>query len=483
MRLCKAEFWIIFLVTFTFYGYFVKQGDWNINSRLGLVKAVVEEHRLAIDSYHTGEFETEDKAFIDGHYYSDKAFGTSALGAIIYGAIHPFTGNITSYSSFVMLMTILTISFPTALLAPVIYGLSVKYTKNRWFSLAITLSICLGTAVFPYASAFYGHALSALTAFSAFSLWIDINLFNAKLTANKSFLGGLLIGLLVITEYPTAIIALILTGYIGYVAWKNNVLFSRNFLIPFLAGGGIILMLLLTYNKMVFGSPFTTGYSFNRFETFEEAFSRGYMGFEWPRANTLFLMTLHPTQGIFLQSPVLLIALASTFWTIKKKIKILKAEVITASAVIMAFLIAFSGVRLWWGGDAFSTRYVVAILPFFTIFLLEMPKTWRLPFYSLGIISFFQMLIASATTFNGLDLATKKIVETGGYFSSQSFSLYTILLPRLLKNKLTLTLGNHLLGIESWYFNLAIPVIIALALLMIFYITDRQPLTSRSNQA
>ena len=303
MRLRKVESWIVFLIVFTFYGYFVKQGDWNINSRLGLVKAVVEEHRLAIDSYHTGEFETEDKAFIDGHYYSDKAFGASALGAIIYGVIHPFTGNITSYSSFVMLMTVLTISLPTALLAPIIYGLSIKYTKNRWFSLAIALSVCLGTAVFPYASAFYGHALSALTAFSAFSLWIDINLFNAKLTAHKSFLGGLLIGLLVITEYPTAIIALILTGYIGYAAWKKNMLFSRNFLIPFLAGGGIILMLLLIYNKMVFGSPFTTGYSFNRFETFEEAFSRGYMGFEWPRANTLFLMTLHPTQGFFSNRP------------------------------------------------------------------------------------------------------------------------------------------------------------------------------------
>lgn len=477
----KIDLFIVYIILLVFYGYFVKQGDWNINSRLGLVKAVVEEHRLAIDSYHTGEFETEDKAFIDGHYYSDKAFGASALGAIIYGVIHPFTGNITSYSSFVILMTILAISIPTALLAPIIYGVSIRYTRDRWLSLAIALSVCLGTAVFPYASAFYGHALSALTAFSAFSLWISVNLFNAKLTAARSFLGGLLIGLLVITEYPTAIIALILTGYIGYVAWKKNMLFSRNFLIPFFAGGGIILVLLLTYNKMVFGSPFATGYSFNRFETFEEAFSRGYMGFEWPRANTLFLMTIHPTQGIFFQSPVLLIALASAFWTIKKKI--LKAEVITASAVIMAFLIAFSGVRLWWGGDAFSTRYVVAILPFFTIFLLEIPKTWRLPFYSLGTLSFFQMLIASATTFNGLDLATKKIVETGGFFSSQSFSLYTILLPRLLKNKLTLTLGNHLLGIESWYFNLAIPVIIALVFLMIFYIIGRQPLTSGSNQA
>lgn len=471
MSLRKFDSLIIFIIALVFYAYFVKQGDWNINSRLGLVKAIVEEHRLTIDSYHVGEFETEDKAFINGHYYSDKAFGASALAAFFYGIIYPLTGSISSYADFVMLMTILAIGLPTAILAPVIYDMAIKYTEDRWFSLMVALSICLGTAIFPYAGAFYGHALSALTAFSAFKLWIDVNQFKAKITAGRSFLGGLLIGLLVITEYPTAVIAVILIGYAGYVAWKNNVLLSRNFVFPFLAGGGIILALLLTYNKMVFGSPFTTGYSFNKFEMFEEAFSRGYMGFEWPRARTLFLMTFHPTQGIFFQSPVLLAALAGVFWTVNRKA--LKAEAVMASAAILAFLIAFSGVRLWWGGDSFSTRYVIAILPFFAIFLLNTPKFWRLLFYGLAALSIFQMLIASATPFNGMDLATSKVMEVGSTFSMQSFLLYTLLLPRLLKNKLTLTWGNHLLGVESWYFNLVIPLLAATVLLTIFFLAGR----------
>ena len=84
------------------------------------------------------------------------------------------------------------------------------------------------------------------------------------------------------------------------------------------------------------------------------------------------------------------------------------------------------------------------------------------------------MLIASATTFNGINLAMEKIVETGVSFSWQSFLLYSILLPRLLKNKLTLTWGNHLLGIQSWYFNLAIPILAAAGLLIVFYLIGRQ---------
>lgn len=482
MRFREPEPWIIFLIVLVFYGYFVKQGDWNINSRLGLVKAVVEEHRLAIDTYHTGEFETEDKAYINGHYYSDKAIGASMLGIVAYWPIHQVTGGISGYGDFVMLMTLLAISLPAALLAPLIYRLALKYTEDRWFSLAISLSICLGTAVFPYAGAFYGHTLSALTAFGAFSLWMEVNQFDARITVGRSFLGGLLIGLLVLTEYPTAIIAAALIGYAFYVAWKKNMLLRREFLVPFLAGGGIILALLLAYNTFSFGSPFTTGYSFNQFNMFEEAFDRGYMGFERPRLLSLFYMTFHPAQGIFFQSPILLPSLAFAFraWRQKK----LRAEVITALAIILAFLTAFSGVRLWWGGDAFSTRYVIAILPFFAIFLFDMPKPWRPLLYGFGLFSIFQMLIASAVPFNGMDLATSKAVEGGASVSLQSFLLYTILLPRLLKNKLTLTWGSRLLGIESWYFNLAIPLLAAAVLFVLFYFAGRRPsVLNKSDEA
>jgi hypothetical protein len=468
----KLDKVIVFLIVFIFYGFFIKHGDWNINSRLGLVKAVVEEHRLAIDSYHTGEFETEDKAFVNGHYYSDKAIGASALGIVLYWPIYQLTGGISSYSTFVMLITLLTISIPAALLAPILYKTVLSYTKDRWFSLLVALSISLGTAIFPYAGAFYGHSLSALAAFSAFSLWMDVNHFDAKITIGRSFLSGLLIGLLVLTEYPTAIIAIFLIGYIIHVAWSKKSLFNWNFFVPFALGGGMILALLLVYNKISFGSPFTTGYSLDSFEKFQAAFDKGFMGFEWPRLTTLFFMTFHPSQGVFFQSPILLFAVGGIGWSLQKKN--LRAEIITALAIILVFFIAFSGVRLWWGGDAFSTRYMIPVFPFFTLFLLEIPKKIRPIFWAPGIISIFQMLIASATTFNGLDLATEKVVENGLSFSLKTFSLYTILLPRLLKNKLTLTWGNQLLGIESWYFNLAIPLLIAAIFIVLFYLLGRR---------
>ena len=92
MNLHKINLFLVFLVTITFYGYFIRPLDYNIASRLGLVKAIVEEGNLSIDRYHEGEFFTLDKAFFNGHYYSDKAIGASLLGALVYLPIYELNG-------------------------------------------------------------------------------------------------------------------------------------------------------------------------------------------------------------------------------------------------------------------------------------------------------------------------------------------------------------------------------------------------------
>ena len=74
-------------------------------------------------------------------------------------------------------------------------------------------------------------------AFGAFYLWMKVNQFGAKITIGRSFLSGLLIGFLVLTEYPTAIIAAILIGYALYVAWSKRTLSAWKFLLPFAVGG------------------------------------------------------------------------------------------------------------------------------------------------------------------------------------------------------------------------------------------------------
>src|SRR5579863_2978113 len=63
---------LIFGVIFFSYAYFYEGGGWNQNSRFDLVRAIVERHTLRTDAYYQN---TEDRAYVHGHYYSDKAPG------------------------------------------------------------------------------------------------------------------------------------------------------------------------------------------------------------------------------------------------------------------------------------------------------------------------------------------------------------------------------------------------------------------------
>src|SRR5688572_9479440 len=78
---------LVFLIVLAAYGYFFTQHDANTNSRLALVRAIVEEKRFEIDSYHDSALDTIDKAYYNGHYYSDKAIGTSLIGVPVYYGI------------------------------------------------------------------------------------------------------------------------------------------------------------------------------------------------------------------------------------------------------------------------------------------------------------------------------------------------------------------------------------------------------------
>src|SRR5512140_1665029 len=58
--------------------YFYQEPGWNGNTRLALVRAIVERGSLQIDAYwKTPGWITEDAAFFNGHYYSDKGPGSA----------------------------------------------------------------------------------------------------------------------------------------------------------------------------------------------------------------------------------------------------------------------------------------------------------------------------------------------------------------------------------------------------------------------
>jgi hypothetical protein len=196
------------------------------------------------------------------------------------------------------------------------------------------------------------------------------------------------------------------------------------------------------------------------------------MGIGWPNPETLLYMTIHPMQGIFIQSPVLFLAFGG-FIMMQRERKF-RAELVLVTSMILTYFLAISGLKIWWGGDAFTVRHLIPILPFFGIFMIFLPRKYYLLFIVFGLASFFQMLVASATMYHFFDQYIRETLEQGFVFSWKTSLLYREMLPKLLHHRLTFTWGRYLFGLESWYFNFAIPVIAAIVLLIIFYFVSMQ---------
>ena len=81
----KRTAWTLALVLFGTFAYFVPAPAWNQNSRFALTRALVERQSTIIDADHET---TGDKSYRDGHFYCDKAPGTSVLAAIPYAIVY-----------------------------------------------------------------------------------------------------------------------------------------------------------------------------------------------------------------------------------------------------------------------------------------------------------------------------------------------------------------------------------------------------------
>ena len=76
----------LFTLLFVSFAYFYQAGGWNQNSRFALVRAITNEHTLNIDPFSNA---TGDKAFFDGHYYSDKAPGLALAAVPAIAVVRP----------------------------------------------------------------------------------------------------------------------------------------------------------------------------------------------------------------------------------------------------------------------------------------------------------------------------------------------------------------------------------------------------------
>jgi hypothetical protein len=394
----------IFLIALVCYAYFFPRwADPNQNSRLNMVVAIVDDGTFQIDKYVAN---TVDYAKVDGHYYSDKAPGVAFLGVPLYASLRavldlPVMGQLTErlgnsaafketlresgsgvledkvrFALAQVVLSFLTNAVPTALLCVLIYRLLARFGSGQGSRIFVALAYGLLTPAFAYANSFYGHQLSAFLLFAAFYLLFPLdpsqNQSLVKPGAMRLFGIGLLLGYSVVTEFPAALIAGILTLYAFYVLYRVGALLKGA---PMVAGLGICAAGLMLYNTTVFGGPFKLGYSNSELWTAQH--SAGFMSLTMPGWEAASGITFSLFRGLFVLSPVLLLAVAGfVMWWRSGRLR--AAFWVALLSTLSMFLFNASSI-MWWGGFAIGPRYVLPGLPFMAlaiVFVID-PATAR----------------------------------------------------------------------------------------------------------
>lgn len=449
----KKDALFVFLLLAVCYGYFYQDPGWNGNSRLGLTFAIVTQGRLTIDSYYNNDasgLSTGDKSVNNGHYYTDKAIGSSVLAAVVYYPIygliklvgHPIAIWIQKY-----LLTFIVTGLPSALAGSLIYLFCLYVSKNRFRSLVVTLAIALGTMSFPFSVTFFGHQLAASLLFMGFfSIFlINVQTRESALKPAHLFLIGFLLGLALLTDFTTAVVVVPLILYYFYLLWKRGSL-TRLLAVLLPALGGLIpILIMVAYNQVVYGKLFASGYQYLSNPFYKEAMAHGIMGIGWPQKRVLFYETLHPAQGLLWQSPFLIMAAVGAYGMLRQKLY--RVELALAAAACAAYLLLNAGYFMWWGGYSFGPRQIVPMLPFLCIPMIFVPRRFFPMVVVLTLVSIFQMTVVAATTVMVPDDYLVRIAKLHFF---QYSTIYSYCLKQLEAGHLGWNAGQAWLGLKNW---------------------------------
>ncbi|MCB0794118.1 MAG: hypothetical protein KDB88_05230 [Flavobacteriales bacterium] len=331
--------WLIFLVVLLLSSWHLDSGpNDNTMSRAAMVSALIIDGQLAIDNYHEG---IGDKAFVNGHYYSDKAplpallvvpVAWTAVQFGILGREHVLGPGLLRIGGFVCG------SVPFALLVILLWSRARRSGYSEKALLLVVVSL-FGSFLFVYSGSFNAHLIGAL-----FILLAVRSIGSGAWPA-----GGVWSGAAVLCEYPLAIFPAYWTVVLLVSAWKNKA--DRKSLMQFTAGGTPWLIAWLVYNWSMSGDPFTIGYE----HEVEYTFMSDGFGLSAPTWDAVLGLTLSPYRGLFIYMPVALITLIA-FGLLLRRQDPPGMHMVLAPMVASFLLIA--SYAMWWGGWAFGPRHL-----------------------------------------------------------------------------------------------------------------------------
>jgi hypothetical protein len=364
--------WLFFSLWLT-YAYFIPSPyltNPNIISRIGLTLSLAETGSLDIDAVAA---HTIDKASSGGHYFSDKAPGTSLTALIpvlplvwILKAFNipivPFVGRDLSLVAAIVIYiaTAFTSSLFTAAAAAMLYVLARHWRATRGAALFAALAFGVATPAAGQATLFFGHALAGSCLWIGFATAVLILEARAarRTEIALAFLSGVLLVWAVVAEFTAAPASLGIALYA--LARTRHWLRPRrhNVVAAALLGGVLAVLPLLVHNKLAFGAPFELGYS--KVVGFA-GMAQGFMGLSVPRAGIVYELLFGRHRGILWVAPIGL-AWPFALWACRRWLSLATAAVLVL--VPLSFLLINAGYYYWDGGYSTGPRFLTPALAF-----------------------------------------------------------------------------------------------------------------------
>jgi hypothetical protein len=410
------------------WGLVIHAMGWTQLSQYAQVRALAAGEPQ-IDRWH---WQTKDKAWIDGHFYSVKAPGLAALTLPAYLGLDaagaqslareasanasradhprwnpPGHADLSEYgfslrraqrtetrveneTPMVWVLTLLGAVLPAVGLLLLVRHLAERIEPGYGTAAAITLG--MGTMVMTFASEYFSHVAAATLGFAAFAL-----LFREREGAPRlGFVAaaGLLTGLAFTFEFPLGLLAVILLGYA--LARPRRLRRAGAYAAGALAGATPA----LAFNLWSLGSPLRFAYS--------EAVAvqgtnghavlglndSGFFGITAPRPGAA-LDLLVAGRGLLTVTPVLAMAVVGVVLMGRRG---RRAEATVIGAVAIGYFLYNAGYWLPFGGGSPGPRFLIPALPFVAIGLA--PAYRRLPALTLGLaVPSAAFMLAAVLTF------------------------------------------------------------------------------------
>jgi hypothetical protein len=328
----------------------------NELSRLLLSSAIVDDHSLTVDGAIKRFRNTQDKAFFDGHFYSDKAIGVSLLAIpafIIIRAVESIFRTLLSTQMTILLLRILTVTIPSLLFLKILTAFWLKLRPDARYIPYFVFLHLFGTIAFTYSGQFISHYLLGIFLFCSVYY---LNEYWSGAAAKNILFAGLFSGICLLMEFP----AVLPVGVIGLFAlFTTRTLHHR---ILFVLSVLPFIFLILIYNYLIFGTPWDVTYRHMTHSFHVSQHAQGIVGMGIPKIAALYGLLFSRHHGMFFISPFLLLSIPGFFRMITSDTWSRAGKLFLG--IVITTILTYSAFSYWIAGWNFGPRYITPALPF-----------------------------------------------------------------------------------------------------------------------